>query len=73
MKTLRFKTSFGITASWRVGKGREGRFKVLGLSNAKVGRNPLPLDFVPFEMSNVVFNGPSFETEDEVIRFVRTI
>lgn len=71
MKTLRFKSNSGITATWRIGQNREGKFKALSLGNAKAGRNPLPLDFVPFEMSNAVINGPSFETEYEAERFVR--
>jgi hypothetical protein len=73
MKTLRFKSSSGITATWRIGKNREGKFKALSLGNAKVDGNPLPLDFVPFEMSNAVINGPSFETEYEAECFVREL
>ncbi len=71
MKTLRVKSSSGITATWRIGRNLAGKFKALSLGKAKVGRNPLPLDFVPFEMSNAVINGPAFETEDEAERFVR--
>lgn len=71
MKKLRFKSSSGITATWGIGQNSEGKFKALTLGNAKVGRNPMPLDFVPFEMSNAVINGPSFETEHEAECFVR--
>lgn len=73
MKTLRFKSSSGITATWRIRQTKEGKFKVASLSNAKVGRNPLPLDFVPFEMSNAVINGPTFDTEIEAEVFIRGV
>lgn len=72
-KTIRFKSSFGITASWRLGKNKAGRFKAMSLGNAKVGRNPMPLDFVPFEMSSAVINGPAFGTMVEAENYVRSI
>ena len=73
MKTLRCKSSSGITATWRIGQTREGKFKALSLGKTNVGRNPLPLAFVPFEMSNAVINGPSFETEYEAECFIRSL
>ncbi len=72
-KIVRLKARCGITASWRIGKTKAGKFRAVGLSKARMGRNPIPLDFVPFEMSNAVMNGPSFETEGEAEAFVRSI
>ncbi len=72
-RTIRFKSRCGVTASWRIGLNRDGRFKALALSKPRIGRNPLPLDFVPFEMSDAVINGPSFETEVEAVAYVRSI
>lgn len=72
-KTIRVKSSFGITATWRLGRGKSGKFKAVGLSKAKVGKNPIPLDFVPFEMSNAVMNAPEFNTLAEAENYVRSI
>lgn len=74
MKTLRFKSNIaGITATWRIGKNRSGKFKVVSLGRPKIGRDPIPLAFIPFEMSNAVINSPEFDTEIEAERFIRRL
>lgn len=72
-RIIRFKSSCGLTCTWRLGKDQDGRYKVMGLSKAMVGRRPIPLDFVPFKLSNAVINGRSFGTLDEAESFVRSL
>ncbi|RWO57267.1 hypothetical protein [Mesorhizobium sp.] len=55
-KTIRFRSANGITATWRFGKTREGKFKALSISKPRFGTRPLILDFLPFEMKDAVYN-----------------
>lgn len=72
-KTFRCKTSCGLSVQWRVGQNRDGKWKATGLSNARYGRDPIPLDFIPYELSSAVMNGPSFDTQQEAEIYVRNL
>lgn len=72
-KKIRCKTQCGMSVKWRLGQARDGKWKAMGLSDAKMGSRPVPLDFVPFELSNAVINGPSFDTIDQAEAFVRSL
>lgn len=70
-KTIRFKARCGITATWRLAKVKEG-FKVVAIGKAKVGRNPIPLDFAPFEIMDAVYNRHNvFPSTDACEAFAR--
>lgn len=73
-KTIRCKTKCGLTVTWRIGKARSGKFKALSLGKAKAGRDPVPLEFVPFELSNAVLgSGIEFATLDAAENYVRSL
>lgn len=73
-KTLRFKSSNGITATWRFGKTREGKFKAVSLSKPKLGTRPLISDFLPFAMMDAVYNRHIvFDSIDAAERYARSL
>lgn len=55
-KHLRCKTRGGISCRWTVGKTKKGDFKALSVGQAKVRGNPIPSDFLPFEVMDAVMN-----------------
>lgn len=62
MTAIRRKTRCGITLSFRIADQKDGSFKLRSAGKARMGRDPIPLDFVPFEITNAVINGPRFDT-----------
>lgn len=72
-KSFRCKSSHGISCQWRIGQKPDGKWKAVGMGSAKVRNRPVPLDFVPFELSNAVMNGPSFDTSAEAEQYVRSL
>lgn len=70
-RKFRCKARCGLSCQWAVGKNKEGKWKAMSLGKVKQGRSPVPLDFVPFELSNAVLNGPVFETQTEAEIYVR--
>jgi hypothetical protein len=72
-KKFRCKSSHGLSCQWSIGQKKNGRWKIMSLGDIKRGRRPMPVDFAPFELMNVVINGPDFATEAEVRNFVRSL
>ncbi len=72
-KTLRCKSSHGLSCQWRIGEKPNGKWKAIGLGSVKRGGQSYPLDFVPFELSNAVMNGPEFDSAAEAENFVRSL
>ncbi len=72
-KKIRCKARCGLSCQWSIGQTKDGKWKAMSLGNVKRGRNPVPSDFVPFELSNAVYNGPTFETLDQAEQYVRSL
>lgn len=70
---FRYKTRSGISCQFYCGKAKSGRYKILSIGKPRLGRDPIPIDFVPFEISNACINGPSFDTLGEAERFARSL
>ena len=71
-RTIRRKTSHGYIVSITYDQIKsDQKWKVVGMGKVRNGRNPVPVDFLPFDLSNAVVNGPRFDTEQECIAFVR--
>jgi len=70
-KTLRFKSSCGVTLTWRIGKNREGKFRALSCGTP---RPHMPLDFLPFPIMDAVYNRHiAFNTLAEAETYVRSL
>jgi len=72
-RKIRCKNRFGLSCRWTIGPAPDGGFKIVGLGAAKLRGQAVPLDFIPFELSNEVYNGPILETLDAVERHVRSL
>lgn len=70
-RKFRCKAQCGLSCRWAVGKNSDGKWKAMSLGDVKNGRNPVPLDFIPFELSNAIFNGPVFESQTEAEIYIR--
>lgn len=74
-RKFRCKAKCGVSCRWTIGQRVSGKWGVISMGNAKLGRNPMPLDFVPFELSNAVLGHgkPEFDTADECETYVRSL
>ena len=70
-KKFRCKSQCGLSIKWAIGQTKDGKWKAMSLGDCKMGRNPIPTDFVPFELSSAVYNGPRFDTATEAELYVR--
>lgn len=71
---IRRKTKCGATVTIQGGKSGNGGFRILSIGKAKVGRDPIPLDFLPFEIMDAVYNkNISFDTEEECQNFAYSL
>jgi hypothetical protein len=73
-KKIRCKAQCGLSCQWTIGE-KAGRWRLVGLGNVKNGRNPVPTDFVPFELSNAVLghHKPDFATFEEAAQHARSL
>ena len=73
-KKIRCKARCGLSCQWTIGH-KNDRWRVVGLGNVKNGRNSVPTDFVPFELSNAVMSPlkPDFATFAEAEQYVRSL
>jgi hypothetical protein len=55
-RSFRCKSRAGYSCQWSVGKTTKGDFKALSVGKAKVRGNPIPSDFLPFEIMDAVMN-----------------
>jgi hypothetical protein len=72
-KNIRCKARCGLSIKWGIGQTKDGKWRAMSLGDAKNGRSPVPTDFVPFELSNAVYNGPKFDTPEQAEAFVRSL
>lgn len=70
-RKFRCKTSTGISLSFTVFKSKDG-FKI-SAGKARRGKSPIPLDFLPFEITNAIINGPVHPSEDAAEQYARSI
>ncbi len=72
-RKIRCKSRHGISCRWVIGPVKDGGYQILMMGKAKIRNQPIPLDFVPFELSNAVMNSPTFKTLDDAEVYVRSL
>ena len=72
-KSIRCKAKCGLSLKWRLGQTKDGKWKPLSVGDCRRGGIPIPTDFVPFEISNAVVNGPRFDTIEQAESFIRSL
>lgn len=74
-RKVRCLTSFNITVSWGISQSKDGKWRITSVGSARHGRNPIPCDFIPYEITSEVMNAyrPEFNSFDEAADYARAI